>query len=533
MKRHIIFVLIFLLALSIFSIDLNEPRETWDERSRYNSGLAYWFYILNGDFTQDSWSLNFAHPPIGKYLYGAVNGVYLATSVPGLLSLNYEQVSLMLDSTKNLIPGRALAAGLAALAVALTFLIGAEFLNRRVGLFAAGALMLTPLFIAHARLENLEAPLIFFFVLSVYLFLKAEKIGGNNRYWLLFGLSGGLAIATKFSAALIFLLAPIFYFVLKRREIFLLFRRKKKLITVLPLYLLLSPIIALATLFAVWPWLWSATGNLLVSLKFWNWPIEEYFLGGLTVAPFYYFFIYFLVTTPILILILALSGLRGITKERHKLVVLSWFALGIAFLSFSKIQQNGVTYIYPVFPAFALLVGIGLDKIYNRLKAIDWRLSIAIIVAIFVYLSLTVASAHPYYLDYYNEATGGPKNVYENRLFVIGEHGEGIGETISFLNSNATINSTVEAHVGPMHLVYGLRDDIQIQNPFFVRGRLSRVSEFTPDYSFHRADYVVLDNYYAWYINATFNGFLAQNNYSVVYTARAMGAPLAWVYKKT
>jgi len=210
-NRIILVILIFLLSFSVYSIDIDKPHELWDERARYVAGLNQWFNVYNGDFDSESWELNFFHPPMGKYLYGLVNGVFIFTTNPEILSLSYEESLLLVDEVKNFIPGRLLAIFLGAGVIVLTFLIGDEFFNRRVGILAALFLLLIPPFAANIRIESLEAPLIFFFTLTMYTFLKALKKGGNNNYYILTGIFAGFAIASKFNNFILYLLLPVLY----------------------------------------------------------------------------------------------------------------------------------------------------------------------------------------------------------------------------------------------------------------------------------------------------------------------------------
>jgi len=65
------------------------------------------------------------------------------------------------------------------------------------------------------------------------------------------------------------------------------------------------------------------------------------------------------------------------------------------------------------------------------------------------YLVVTSLIIHPYYLDYYNEIVGGPKNVYKHRWFEIAWWGEGIKEAVEYVNATASPGAYIWLKVIP------------------------------------------------------------------------------------
>lgn len=88
----------------------------------------------------------------------------------------------------------------------LTFLIGSMFLRKSEAFAASLVLLITPHFFNYARQGSMDVLLTFFMLLCLFAFLKSTD---HPRWWLLFGVSGGLAIMTKGVAA-----APLFVAVL-------------------------------------------------------------------------------------------------------------------------------------------------------------------------------------------------------------------------------------------------------------------------------------------------------------------------------
>ena len=100
--------------------------------------------------------------------------------------------------------------------VYLLYAIGSLLYSERVGLFAAALFGATVNHVVISRLGLQESYVIFFILLSVYFFLKAEK---QRKYYALVGIAVGLALLTKYTTGI---LVPIFltYLTLFRRKDF-------------------------------------------------------------------------------------------------------------------------------------------------------------------------------------------------------------------------------------------------------------------------------------------------------------------------
>jgi hypothetical protein len=525
-SKKVMAIVIIAVALAAGLANIDRPRELWDERSRYMSGLAYWQNIIDGRFDAASWSLNSAHPPVAKYMYGLVNGAYLGLTNPSLLAAGADAL-WEIDMAKTMLPSRVLVLLLAIVIYLIVFVIGTELFNERVGFLASLILILLPPFAAHVRYSNLDMPMLFFFILSMLLLTRGMRSKSkNSRYVLLFGVSSGLCTSSLLSGGLVFIVAA---------AMFLMRGKVSSLKTPhVPRYLLISPLIAIVIFFALWPWLWSnPVGNIADSLGWWNHYYnagtgqEEFFLGNFGPSPITYFLAYFAFTTPVLVAALAAISLLWLKRKEWYAEVLLWFVVVLAVITFIPTKLNGNTYILAAYPALALLAALGIEKIRSRFGN---KAFVAAAAVTLVYLAASMASVHPFYIDYYNELSGGPLNVYDNKMFRIGAAGEGLDYAVDYINANAPINSSVEFHAAPLHVIRGLRPDIAQANPFFVEGQPSRASNFTPDYSFHDSDYIIENVYYKWYVNQSFSP--EAMGYRLDYTVAAEGAPLAWVYGK-
>jgi hypothetical protein len=135
------------------------------------------------------------------------------------------------------------------------------------------------------------------------------------------------------------------------------------------------------------------------------------------------------------------------------------------------------------------------------------------------YLVLTVASAHPYYLDYYNSLAGGPANVHEHRLFEFGWWGEGVYECVEYVGNTAPGSTVFVA--APNHFIslYG-------DNATYICPVLPDHGSALP---INATDYVITNVFTEEYLKLEFPG---NATYAIVYEADAQGTPLAKVYKK-
>jgi hypothetical protein len=105
-------------------------------------------------------------------------------------------------------------------------------------------------------------------------------------------------------------------------------------------------------------------------------------------------------------------------------------------------------YLLMIYPAMAILISIGLDQIASWVASFNLRLTkrfvyITLAALTIMYLLYALVSVYPYYLDYYNALAGGPSNVQENRLFEFGWWGEGVYDSLLYIEHNAPPGATV------------------------------------------------------------------------------------------
>ena len=64
------YLILFIFALFIHLIGLNQIGRTWDEQYKIDMGFIAWDRIGAGDFSLNSWNQGTEHPMVAKYIYG-------------------------------------------------------------------------------------------------------------------------------------------------------------------------------------------------------------------------------------------------------------------------------------------------------------------------------------------------------------------------------------------------------------------------------------------------------------------------------
>jgi len=102
----------------------------------------------------------------------------------------------------------------------LLFKIGKLLHDEDTGFYSAIIFQMVPLFSAFGIIMTIDAPLLFFWILSLLLFYRALSIGSISE-WLLLGLAAGLGLLTKFTMGFFYISALLYLLFTKedRREL--------------------------------------------------------------------------------------------------------------------------------------------------------------------------------------------------------------------------------------------------------------------------------------------------------------------------
>ena len=547
-------ILLIIAALAVRCYGLMDNGLTWDEPITVNAGLSTIVAGTQFSFNSGAWAMNSEHPPIGKYLYGIVIWLFNGSE------LNY--TGFLLAKLVSVLMGVA--------TCLLVYFIGQKFFNKAIGFTAAFILAFIPVFVAHTQIAALDSPIAFFFTLTMCLFMLATK-KNSTFYYGVTAFSLGLLIGVKLNGLLILPVLAVFY-LLYRHEYLVKNKAKSANVQkikgkksdrkeensllqtikayVPPLGFATFCIITILTLFLSWPWLWFGTvSRLNITLSHWSYMPQEYFLGQLGQTPVYYYIVYFMVTTPLLLFIpLALGVYRASrSKDVYKYAILLWLIIPFAY-SFSTIKQGGMRYLLMIYPAMAILCGYGLYEIaewigkLNVVPMIKKAALPALCAITVVYLIICLASVQPYYLDYYNSLAGGYQNIHDSRSYNFGWWGEGIYDAEKYVSNVGGSNTTTFVFTMPddaTHLVYDLgprfiQSNITnsqalcyIQNMVQLNDLNSTGIYWNSDDHAWKPDYVITNFYAEEYDNLTVN----PARFKEVYASNVQGAPLVRVYK--
>ncbi len=427
---------VFLGACIVRWLGLSAFGQTWDEDVNWSAGRNYITNVVSLDGSPLSWIWNYQHPPVMKYLEGI--GAQFADGYG---------------------PARALSAVWIAIGCALLVPIGKRLFSFRVGVLAAIIAALLPPLVAHGQIVGHEAPTVLWWSLGILLALTLHDGEPARRtlyirlVWL--GVVIGIAVASRFVNGLLGLL--VLAIVVERAP------RERLLRTAIE-GAVIMPIVSVLTLYAIWPHLWThPIASLRASLDKLSQPHSpEPFLGTLTNTPGpHYFLAYLLATLPLLVLAGVVAYLVRTARERTRsaLVLAAWFVLPMAVVA-SPVRQDGVRYVMPCILALALASAAGWDVLVTRAPRRIRRAFAITTAALAVYLGITLAIIHPYYLDYFGEQVGGPGTVAKKGLFETAWWGEGVDRAVDYVNTHAAPNARVFRNcIEPYHLAW-FREDL-------------------------------------------------------------------------
>ena len=494
-------LVIFILAFSLRVWNLNKAGQAWDESSLL---VDYaWYYVKdakNLDFGTDFWWKGTPdHPPLVRYLRGIA-------SIPDIKGWDNRGFPIY---NYDLTYDRMLSVFLSSFAAVLVFIIGARYISLYAGIASGMIFSMMPIPLGHSQIAMYEPFGLFFFTASMFaFFLFLEK--PNKKSMILSGITLGLALLSRETHLM---LLPMMFIVIYLKNKSAKIKNLKSLI-----YKTLSTFgIAFLTFFVFWPmpffhlgWEFNYFMNIRVNTAG---SIPEVFFGHLMLTPIPYYFVYFIITTPLVVLLLALIGAKKIDRSKNWV----WYSLILWFcfpflLSFYPKREHGIRYIIQITIPLALIAAMGFEIVVSKfVKKFSYK--ILLLIPLFLYQFLILLRITPYYIDYFNIVVGGAKNVYEKRLFQLGWWGEGIKEAFTYLDKNAPVGTTVGIATSPFHI------------PPPLPGR--KLIPYKDDGTY---DFVVVNFYNI--IREGFDDSKIRENYKAAYSVIADGAHLVEVYKK-
>ncbi len=500
-KKIIAILVIFIIALSIRTYTLNQMGRTWDESQYIEQGYKLDELIKKGDFSNSFFYITYDHPPLVKYIYGLTAHLdQKGIDKNGNPVFNY-------DYTYS----RFLSAVFASLSAVIVVLIAWRYVSPFVG-FISGLIFATmPFFIGLSQLVTTESMLMFTFTSAVYAFLKLLDTFSIKKL-LIVGILSGLALQVKQSNGLLFPLFGLFYLLwfFKIGKI-----NKEKFLNKRFFSLIFIGIIAIIVFVALWPMAYFHLDVInAVNQKIWlvKTAPPTVFWGKIILSPVIYYITFYFITTPLLIIILSLFGLKYIEKNKNWV----FYALVVWFLfpfiqSFYVWRVHGLRYIIEIYAPLSIIAAMGISFIIEKFR-LGTKAKVLLIMLITLYMGSIIYQIKPYYLDYFNSLVGGPKGVYDKKYFELGWWGQGLREAGYYLRDNAQKDSKIGLAISPSHVFPPLED--------------FKISTYSAGMKY---DYIVVN-----YFNVIREGFDdsgIKSDYKLIYQVKADGAPIVDIYK--
>jgi 4-amino-4-deoxy-L-arabinose transferase-like glycosyltransferase len=144
------------------------------------------------------------YPPFHYYLLALAQAPFLAFGELG--GVDFKDLSFY---SSLILVGRFLSLFMGVGLVVFVYKCGREMFDQKSSLWAASITALIVPFVYHAKTTNLDIPYLFWFMISVYFFLRLFKTH-QRKYYLLFALTAVVAVCTKDQAYGLYILPPLF-----------------------------------------------------------------------------------------------------------------------------------------------------------------------------------------------------------------------------------------------------------------------------------------------------------------------------------
>jgi 4-amino-4-deoxy-L-arabinose transferase-like glycosyltransferase len=381
-----------LLTLGDPGLTIDEPLDVRPGRTYLATLRARGWRFFAADVVAQVFRDNAEHPPLGRWLLG------LASTLGEPFQVMFQGV----DPTGLYVLSGRLAPALA-FAVLVGFVVTetSRRWGRSAGLGAGWALLAMPRVFGHAHLAALDTFLSLFWTLALLSGARALQPPASLPTMLGAGALWSLALLTKIQGWLLLpILAAWAAYTLRSRR---------------ALGLMGAWTIAGVSLFvAGWPWLWFDSWNRWIS--YWSTsvrrnPIMVEYFGRVSAdrdLPWHYAWFYFAVTVPIGLQLLGLYGLLAgcrDTFDRLPRLLMATIVVFLGLFSTRVAVYDGERLFLHVFPAWAMLIGLGFSRIWQR-----WGTGSArriLLTGFLLAQGFGTLALHPFQLSYYNSFTGG------------------------------------------------------------------------------------------------------------------------------
>lgn len=273
------------------------------------------------------------------------------------------------DPTTFIILARATTILFDAGSMAVLFLIGRAFANVRVGILAAALCAVNLLHVKQSHLINVDTPLTFFCILTVYFAYKVYS-ERSQCWYLLAGLSIGLAASTKYNGAVlavVLLAAHLLQQASFSEAIRSIFDRRliKAALIMMGVFVLLNPYVFLNA-----EGFWRDFGSVQQHMEYGHLGIDH---NTSTAAYYLLESIPSNLSWPLWIFCI-LAAAYLISRREKRYWVLLIFPIAY-IMTIGSMVARAERYIFPIFPSLILIAAVGcvlmFDSIFERRKGIS------------------------------------------------------------------------------------------------------------------------------------------------------------------
>ncbi len=509
---------------------------TWDESIYMRTSRFYWNWAqtlrrdplaaLSRDSITQNWGAMVAqdvgaggqlgdmHPPLVKLAAAFTWGVFRAL-------------------TGDLVAYRLANALFFAVLLAMLFWWVSELGGWLAGIAAVLCLGLLPRFLAYASFLALDVPLATVSLIATYVYWKTIERAGL-RWAIPFGILWGLALGIKNGG----LLLPVGLGLWT-----LLFYHTRQHIV----RLALSGMVAVLVFIVSWPWLYFDTLarlRLYIDYFFLNHTslltMHTYYLGQMYArTPWHYPLVFTAAVTPLLTLLLMLTGLLGVLGSGKAdragwLLVLSALGPMLPFLATITAGYDGERLFLPAFPFLAALAGLGFARVSERVWNLLWRfvprltarrqstslrwiVSATLLLVVCAPPVAAIVHLHPYELAYYSAIVGGIPGAAERGLETTfwADSYQGV---LGYLNENAPAGATIWADASNVMISY--QETGRLRKDLFI----PRADTIAPD----GGDFAVIQARQSRYTSSITRLMLSRQPAA---TVQVDGTPLVLVYR--
>lgn len=327
---------------------------------------------------------------------------------------------------------------------AIYFVIFTQTENIWLSLLGPMFLVLTPSFFGHIPANAKDMPfaiLYYLSLISIYYFSKKESDARFTAILVLgvlFGVTQSMRVV-GFSLYIIYLLQNLLF---EKKQLNLRFVQELVLTTITSLFIMMLQ----------WPYVGmnffqNLKSALVNSSFFYLWNKQILFIGEFLLRdarPWYYLPFWFLITTPLFLLVLFVIPFFVKKFYSNKLIVYLHTSLLVNFLVYlilNPVIYNGIRHFLFFIPIASTISAITFSEIYKSLCCRN--LKIFVLSLLFMGLLpviLSTVSLFPFHYVYFNELVGGTSNAYKK--FDLDYWGASYTKTAEYFRDNIATSGT-------------------------------------------------------------------------------------------